>query len=73
MSDRRPVEQVRAEAHVVKRDRVLRWLTRLLSESAVRLSNVSVADANNVETWKLRGRVQLLVELVDNFANGRER
>lgn len=63
MSDRRPIEQVRAEAHVVKRERVLRWLTG-------RLNGERLAFGSEVEKI---ARYKLLAELADDFANGRER
>lgn len=70
---RRSLREVRAEAQTTRRLRVERWLSRRLSEDAVRLSNVAAPDANATETWKLRGRIQLLAELVDTFREGRER
>jgi hypothetical protein len=71
--ERRSLEEVRGDAHVVRRLRVERWLVRRLTEEAARLSNVTIEAANNTETWKLRGRVQLLIELVAIFRDGRER
>lgn len=63
--ERRSIEDVRADAHVVKRERVLRWLARRANEFAQQARRTG-------ELRDIAGAAAL-TDLVDDFARGRER
>jgi hypothetical protein len=63
--EHRSIEEVRADAHVVKRERVLRWLSGRADELAQQARRTSAPTDI--------GAAAALTKLVDEFVNGKER
>jgi hypothetical protein len=59
---RRSRAQIQADAHTVRRERVLRWLTYQWSRC---MNGSGMTDSERL------ARARLLAEMVDDFANGR--
>ncbi len=66
------LDEKRAEAHTVKRSRVMKWLLQQARWAAEKLSGAGYQQSTEYERGVRAGRAAVLIELADAFANGRE-